>query len=271
MKVLPDGILLRSPYRLPTRDRWRRPASGRRTRLDVNRFGQAVGALVEGWTPPPLPPRRRMTGRWCALEPADDAAHAHDLFEAFAEDEPMWTYMPYGPFASERDLRAWMREMCAAEDLRFFAVLTGSGSRLRAAGLASYLRIAPAHGSIEIGHLSFGAGLRRSTAATEALIMMIEQAFELGYRRVEWKCDALNAASRRAAQRLGLSYEGTFRHALVVKGRNRDTSWYAATDADRPLLSAAFRVWLDPANFDTHGEQRCRLSALTEPLLVQRG
>ena len=174
-----------------------------------------------------------------------------------------------GPFADFESYRAWLSESARTSDPLFFAVVeTASG---RAVGVASYLRIAPQYGSIEVGHLNFSPALQRTPAATEAMYLMMERAFRLGYRRYEWKCDALNAPSRRAAQRLGLSFEGVFRQATVYKGRNRDTAWYAAIDRDWPALQAAFSRWLDPANFDESGRQRVALSALTASILKQCG
>jgi RimJ/RimL family protein N-acetyltransferase len=137
--------------------------------------------------------------------------------------------------------------------------------------VASYLRIEPASGSIEVGHINYSPLLQRTPAATEAMYLMMQRVFDLGYRRYEWKCDALNARSRAAAQRLGLSFEGVFRQATVYKGRNRDTAWYAAIDQEWPALQAAFLQWLDPANFDEDGRQRLRLADLTSPVLKQRG
>jgi RimJ/RimL family protein N-acetyltransferase len=158
---------------------------------------------------------------------------------------------------------------CLGTDPRFYAIIASPEGK--AVGVASYLRITPASGSIEVGHLHYSPRLQRSPAATEAMYLLMERAFELGYRRYEWKCDALNAASRAAAQRLGLSFEGVFRQATVYKGRNRDTAWYAAIDAEWPALREAFLEWLDPGNFDGDGRQRTRLSDRTRPLLTQRG
>ncbi len=141
----------------------------------------------------------------------------------------------------------------------------------KAIGVASYLRIDPASGSIEVGHINYSPMLQRTPAATEAMYLMMQRVFELGYRRYEWKCDALNARSRAAAQRYGFSFEGVFRQATVYKGRNRDTAWYAAIDQEWPALQAAFLQWLDPANFDQDGRQRVRLADLTSPVLKQRG
>ena len=140
-----------------------------------------------------------------------------------------------------------------------------------AVGVASYMRIDAANGAIEVGHINYSPPLQRTRAATEAMYLMMQRVFELGYRRYEWKCDSLNAASRAAAQRLGFSYEGVFRQAVVYKGRNRDTAWYAMIDSEWPALREAYRQWLDPANFDAQGRQRLRLSDLSAPVLKRRG
>jgi RimJ/RimL family protein N-acetyltransferase len=236
-----------------------------------NHLGQPIGLPVPGWTPPNLPPRAPMTGRYCRVEPLDIARHAADLYQANAADteQRMWTYLPYGPFNSQDSYVNWMRQVCSGDDPLFHAVIDSATQK--AVGVASYLRIDPASGSIEVGHIAYAPGLQRTPAATEAMVLMMQRAFELGYRRYEWKCDALNAPSRAAAQRLGLSFEGVFRQASVYKGRNRDTAWYAAINEDWPALQAAFLRWLDPTNFDANGRQRARLSDLTAPLVKQRG
>jgi RimJ/RimL family protein N-acetyltransferase len=236
-----------------------------------NRFGQPIGFPLGGWIPPPSPPREPMEGRLCQLEPLDSARHAEDLFTAFAADTegPNWTYLAYGPFSDLASYRAWMNASCLGDDPLFFAISQISDGK--PAGVASYLRIARASGSIEVGHILYSPALKRSPAATEAMYLMMKRAFGLGYRRYEWKCDALNAASRRAAQRLGLSFEGIFRQATVYKDRNRDTAWYAAIDSEWPRLEEAFLTWLDPSNFDGNGKQRTRLTDLTLPMLKQRG
>lgn len=173
--------------------------------------------------------------------------------------------MPVGPFESEVALAQWIDSAQHSEDPMFFTFApTGEGP----AGFGSYLRIAPDAGSIEVGFLSFSPKLQRTVAATEAMFLMMKWAFEAGYRRYEWKCNALNLASRRAAQRLGLSYEGIFRQAAVVKGRNRDTAWFAAIDQEWPDLKRAFETWLSPANFDADGQQKTSLSDLTRSILV---
>jgi RimJ/RimL family protein N-acetyltransferase len=227
---------------------------------DRNALGQPVGFAVPHWTPPRRPPRASLPGRFCGVEPLDPDRHATDLFAANALDAEgrNWTYLPYGPFPTPAVYRAWMDRTCRGDDPLFHAIVDRATGR--AVGVASYLRIAPAEGSIEIGHLAFSPLLQRTPAATEAMYLMMRRAFELGYRRYEWKCDALNAPSRAAAQRLGLTFEGVFRQATVYKGRNRDTAWYAAIDREWPALREEFVRWLDPGNFDDEGRQRTRLA-----------
>ena len=238
---------------------------------DTNQWGQPIGVLVVGWEGAQPPSREPMAGRFCRVEPLDPDMHAAALYAANALDTDgrMWTYLPNGPFATFESYRDWMDGVCKSTDPLFFAIVDGATGK--AVGVASYLRIDPRNGSIEVGHLAFSPLLQRTPAATEALYLMMERAFDLGYRRYEWKCNALNAPSRVAAQRLGLSFEGIFRQATVVRGRNRDTAWYAAIDQERPALQDAYTRWLDPANFDAEGKQRLRLSALTSPILKRRG
>lgn len=200
-----------------------------------------------------------MLGRTCRLEPLRAAQHAAALHEAnlLDVDGRGWTYLPYGPFASLDDYAAWVASVETVEDPVFFAIVTD-----RPVGVASYLRIDPAMGCIEVGHLRFSPRLQRTAAATEAMYLMMKRAFEeLGYRRYEWKCDALNAPSRSAAERLGFTYEGTFRQAVVSKGRNRDSAWFSIVDSEWPAIRSAFEAWLDPANFDASGMQRRPLAA----------
>jgi len=237
----------------------------------INQFGQPIGFAVPDWTPPPVPPRTTLTGRFCRVEPLDVARHATDLYKANRADEAgqMWTYLGYGPFAGMDDYVAWVQRMSQSNDPLFYAIVdlvTG-----QAVGVASYLRIDPANGSIEVGHIAYSPRLQRTPAATEAMFLLMQQAFALGYRRYEWKCDALNAPSRSSAQRLGLSFEGIFRQAVIYKGRNRDTAWYATIDGEWPALQTAFTQWLAPENFAANGQQRVRLTELTEPLLQLRG
>jgi RimJ/RimL family protein N-acetyltransferase len=234
----------------------------------VNAFGQPIGDALPAWTPPPFPPHTVMDGRLCRLEPLT-LAHAPALWEAFQLDGEgrNWTYLATEPFVSTEDFETYVMQSAGSIDPQFYAIVV-DGSAL---GFASYLRITPVAGTIEVGHIHFSQRLQHTPAATEAMYLMMRRAFELGYRRYEWKCDALNAPSRRAAQRLGFSYEGIFRQALVTKGRNRDTAWYACIDREWPALRRAFESWLNPGNFDESGRQRQSLSAMTAPLLVARG
>jgi len=207
-----------------------------------------------------------MEGRHARLEPLSPG-HAAGLFAAFEGAPQVWTWMPIGPFEAPADYAAWVEPAARTDDPLHFAVRMADG---RLGGTLSYLRIAPGAGSIEIGWIVFSPLLQRTLAATEAVYLMMQAAFDAGYRRVEWKCDARNLASRRAAQRFGLSWEGVFRQAAVVKGRNRDTAWFAAIDAEWPALREAYEAWRDPANFDGGGRQRSRLSDVTRPILVAR-
>jgi RimJ/RimL family protein N-acetyltransferase len=229
----------------------------------VNEFGQRIGPEVAGWREPSRPSVAVMEGRYCRLERLAEghAAWLHREFSSGTEAD--WTYLAYGPFESEAAYAAWVRENCRGEDPLFYAVIVEG----KAVGVASYLRIAPAVGSIEVGHIHLGRSLRRTPAATEAMYLMMRYAFELGYRRYEWKCDALNRPSRAAAQRLGFSFEGVFRNATMYKGRSRDTAWFAVTDGDWAGLRGAFERWLAAGNFDGQGRQRERLSDLTRARL----
>lgn len=167
--------------------------------------------------------------------------------------------MPYGPFASMTEYRHWLSQVAGQGDPQFYAIVDQQSQQPQ--GLAAYLRVTPASGSVEVGHVYFSPPLRRTRAATEAMLLMMQHAFSLGYRRYEWKCDALNAPSRAAAQRLGFTFEGIFRQATVVKGRNRDTAWYAMIDKDWPRVQVAIQGWLAPENFDAQGKQRAKLRA----------
>ena len=236
---------------------------------EMNQLNQALGPLVREWQSPPHPGREILEGRFCRLEPLD-ARHAESLYSANGLDVEgrNWTYLPYGPFETLADFRAWIEQHCCGSDPLFYAII--DLARKEAVGVASYLRITPSSGSIEVGHINYSPLLQRTPAATEAMYLMMARAFELGYRRYEWKCNALNTPSRTAAQRLGFSFEGVFRQATVVKGRNRDTAWYAAIDCEWPALKEAHLQWLSPSNFNEQGNQRTRLSALTAPILNRR-
>jgi RimJ/RimL family protein N-acetyltransferase len=227
-----------------------------------NELGQPIGFPVPGWTARRRPPREVMEGRYVRLEPVSVERHAGDLFEAFSADAEgrIWTYLPYGPLGSVEELAEWMRKTCLGDDPLFHVIIDKATGK--AQGVASYLRIEPAVGVIEVGHINYAPSLQRTRGATEAMYLMMARVFdELGYRRYEWKCDALNAPSRAAAQRLGFTYEGLFRQATMYKGRNRDTAWYSIIDTEWPRIKAAFEAWLDPANFDADERQKQPLAA----------
>ena len=217
---------------------------------DTNNLGQPIGFVVPELETAATPPREAMDGRFCRVEPLDPDAHAASLHAANALDVEgrMWTYLACGPFDTFESYRAWMASFCGGSDPLFFAIVDRATNK--ALGVASHMRIDPQAGSIEVGHLAYSPLLQRTPAATEAMYLMMERAFDLGYRRYEWKCNALNAPSRAAAQRLGFSFEGVFRQANIVKGRNRDTAWYAAIDQEWPALKDAYTRWLSPDNFD---------------------
>ena len=238
---------------------------------ESNHPGQPVGLALKGWVPPPLPSCKVMRGRFCRLEPLNVAEHSRNLFITLQDDGNGrdWTYLPYGPFLNLDMYREWMKSSCLGNDPLFFAVVDPATGK--ATGVASYLRIKPDSGSIEVGHIHFSPGLQKTIAATEAMYLMMQHAFGLGYRRYEWKCNALNIPSRSAAQRLGLSFEGVSRQHMIAKGRNRDTAWYAVIDAEWNVLQSAFETWLSPGNFDEAGKQRTRLSELTAPILKKKG
>ena len=236
-----------------------------------NALGQAIGAPLPQWTPPPRATHVTLTGRYCRIEPLQAARHAADLFAANALDagDAGWTYLTSGPFADFAAYQAWVEKVSPGDDPLFHAIIDLRTQK--AVGVAAYMRIDPANGVIEIGSLKFSPLMQRTPVATEAMFLMMRHAFALGYRRYEWKCDSHNAPSRAAAQRFGFSYEGVFRQAVVNKHRNRDTAWYSIIDAEWPALETAFTRWLAPENFDAQGKQRVSLSALTAPLLKARG
>lgn len=219
------------------------------------------------WTHPPRPQRMTLSGRYATLETLEKA-HAQDLFSAFAEDvsDEMWRYLYDGPF-DLAGYSTWVETARRSDDPLHFSIRMADG---RLGGTIAFLRIAPEAGSIETGSLTFAPRLQRTREATEAVYLLMQWAFEAGYRRFEWKCDAANLPSRRAAERFGFSYEGLFRQAAVVKGRNRDTAWYACIDDEWPKLRTAFETWLSPENFDSAGQQKQRLGDLTGHILVAR-
>jgi RimJ/RimL family protein N-acetyltransferase len=227
-----------------------------------NDLGQPIGFPLPHWTARPRPPRNAMEGRFCRVEPLDPARHAADLHDANSLDPERrnWTYLPYGPFARLDDYRGWLDRVAASDDPFVHTIIERRSGR--AVGVASYMRIDPPAGVIEVGGINYSPALQRTPAATEAMYLMMRRVFdELGYRRYEWKCDSLNAPSRAAAHRLGFKYEGLFRQATVYKSRNRDTCWFSILDSEWPALKVSFERWLDPDNFDTTGRQRQSLSS----------
>jgi RimJ/RimL family protein N-acetyltransferase len=199
-----------------------------------------------------------LAGERVRLEPLDPERHAEALHAAAAGDPRLWDHLPYGPFADSGELRAHLARQASSSDPLYLAVIDSVTGQAR--GVASYMRIEPEHGCIEIGHIWFGASLQRTAAATEAIYLLARHAFDdLGNRRLEWKCDAANARSRRAAERFGFTFEGVFRQHMIVKGRNRDTAWFSILDAEWPAIRDAFETWLRPENFDAEGRQRMPL------------
>lgn len=224
----------------------------------TNEFGQPIGPDLGAWAPPPFPPSGLIEGAYVILEPLR-LEHASELYVAFDPARAShWTYMSMGPMESPDDMAAALEQMLSYDDRQPFAIRV-DGHLL---GFLSYLRIDPAVGVIEIGSIAFSPDLQRTRAATESIYLLIKRAFDLGYRRCEWKCDDLNLPSRSAAERFGFAYEGTFLKATHYKGRNRDTAWYAITDTMWPQLNHAYELWLSPGNFDDSGAQRHSLGTL---------
>jgi RimJ/RimL family protein N-acetyltransferase len=215
-----------------------------------------IGPALD-WQPVPAPQKRVREGRYVRLEPIDPARHAGDLFALSQGHDAIWTYLGYGPFADLAAFRTWLASCAQQSDPLF--VTTVDKATGRASGMASFLRITPADGVIEIGHIWIAPAIQRTRQATEAILLLMREAFELGYRRLEWKCNALNAPSRRAALRFGFTFEGIFRQHMIVKGRNRDTAWFAMLDHEWPPIRAAFERWLAPENFDAAGHERSKL------------
>ena len=220
-----------------------------------------VGEKVDPLPAGNKPDMRPLHGRWMRLEPVSAAKHADELYASFAESDPqgkVWTYLGYGPFESPEAFAGWLKEKEASRDPWFYAFIRRDTGK--ACGMGSFMRCDAANGAIEIGHIWMAPGLQRSREATEAIYLMIRHCFDdLGVRRLEWKCDALNAPSRRAAERFGFSFEGIFRQHMIVKGRNRDTAWYAMLDKDWHRIHQGFEAWLSLANFDAAGKQKAKL------------
>ncbi|REC95314.1 GNAT family N-acetyltransferase [Kushneria indalinina] len=227
-----------------------------------------VGEWISNWQPPNPFERTPLEGRDCRVEPLNVAAHGEALFDAWqADGASRWIYLGGRPFDDRKSCLRWLEHQAVLRDPMFMALVDQDSDR--ALGVAAWLNITPEHGTIELGHLSFSTKMAGTRMATEALHLLIDHAFTLGYRRMAWKCDALNAPSRRAARRLGFRFEGLFRQHRVVQGRNRDTSWFALLDHEWPAIACAHRQWLAPDNFDAQGRQQQALSRLTARVLQE--
>ena len=227
------------------------------------------GEIVSKYKTPPHPKGISLEGDLVFLRPLKASQFAEELFKANSIDEKglNWAYLPYGPFETLGEYAQWIESFENGDDPVFFAIV--SKKRNQAIGIASYLRINPAVGSIEVGHINFSPLLQRTTEATESMYLMMKWAFDNGYRRYEWKCNALNLKSRNAAQRLGFSYEGVFRQMTIVKGRNRDTAWFAMIDKEWERIEECFKEYLSDSNFDKENHPIISLSSLTKPILFK--
>lgn len=230
----------------------------------VNAYGQPIGAALPEWTAVAIPDAQVLEGRYCTLERLDPRRHAAALFAAYATapDERDWTYLSAGPFASETEYSAWAVTAAESPTQVHYAIIDHATNNPQ--GTLALMNIKPEHGTVEIGTVVLAPAIQQTRVATEAHYLLMHYIFGLGYRRYEWKCDSLNAPSRKAARRLGFQYEGTFRQAVVYKQRSRDTAWFAMIDQDWPTRQQAFQQWLDPQNFDRDGKQRRRLNITSE-------
>jgi len=227
-----------------------------------NNLDQTIGFPLPDWQACERPPSTSIQGNYCRVEKLDVEKHAEDLFDAYAKDtnHGNWTYLPYGPFSNFTDFKTWLINSCCNDDPFFHTVIDLKTEK--AVGIASYLRIEPEIGVIEVGHIHFSPLMQRTPVSTEALYLLMRRVFdELGYRRFEWKCDSLNAPSCKAAQRLGFIPEGIFRQLTMYKNRNRDTAWFAIIDNDWPALKTMFEAWLNAENFDESGKQKQSLES----------
>ena len=225
-----------------------------------NEFAQTIGADLSDWVPRVKPSPIVLQGKYCHLEPLHPERHTHDLWEAYSQsDAREWTYLLADPPATEEALYQLYSDTCKREDYVPYTIISGKTSK--AVGTISYMNISLQNGDIEIGSINLSIHLKKTNMSTEAIYLMISRAMDdLGYRRMVWKCDSLNEASRRAAKRYGFAFEGVFRNHMVLKGRTRDTAWFSITDYEWPERKAAFESWLSPANFDASGAQLRPLS-----------
>lgn len=235
--------------------------------INKNEFDQPIGHSIIEWVPREIPGNAILEGDFCTLEPLSADRHAGDLYAAYAlaPDSRDWTYLPIGPFTNELEYRHFVEAAAKTSDPKQFAVISNHSGK--ALGTISLMRVEPLHGVIEVGYVVFSPLLKQQTAATEAQFLLMAYVFDdLKYRRYEWKCDSLNAPSRKAAERLGFTFEGIFRQAVVYKGRSRDTAWYSITDKEWPMLKQAFQSWLSKSNFDANQSQIHRLTSIRQSL-----
>lgn len=226
----------------------------------INPLGQQIGFPLPHWQACKKPSKTTKLGRYCRLELLDSTQHGEDLWQAFSADKEdrIWTYLPYGPFTKKAQLTQWIDSHNNSEDPLFYAIIETTSNQ--ATGIASYLRIQAEVGVVEVGHINYSPALQQTTAATEAMYLMMNHVFELGYRRYEWKCDNENQGSKKASKRLGFSYDGLFHQAFVYKNRSRDTAWFSILDKDWPTLQAEYQRWLALDNFTSNGKQLSKLS-----------
>ncbi|EOQ90141.1 acetyltransferase (GNAT) domain protein [Leptospira yanagawae serovar Saopaulo str. Sao Paulo = ATCC 700523] len=238
--------------------------------FEINEFGQPIGFLLNKVQKPNFPEKKGIIGKFCMLEPISSEIHTDDLYKANSIDKngECWTYLNYGPFDTISEYKKWITGIENLTDPTFYAIIDKNTSK--AVGVISFLRIDTVNSSIEVGHLNFSNLLKKTKAATEALYLLLHYAFDLGFRRYEWKCNSLNFPSKIAAERFGFSYEGTFRQHLISKNRNRDTSWFSILDSEWTKIKTAYEIYLSDSNFDQNGNQKVSLSSLTEPLLKQK-
>ena len=227
-----------------------------------SKAARPVGPVVDPLPPGSKPDLRPLHGRWVRLDPVSVARHAQSLYASFDGKDPegdIWTYLGYGPWQDFDTFAEWLKEREASRDPWFYAFVDRATGE--ALGMGSFMRADPANGVIEIGHIWMSPAMQRTRLSTETIFLMMRHAFDdLGVRRLEWKCDSLNAPSRAAALRFGFTFEGIFRQHFIVKGRNRDTAWFSIIDSEWPRIRQGFERWLADDNFDATGKQKNKLS-----------
>ena len=229
----------------------------------TNNLVQPTGETIPNWTSRQFPPHTKMEGQYCSIDILDIEEHAENLFNAFTKDinNNDWIYLPYGPFETQKEFEEWLQKECTGNDPLFHTIIDRNNNK--PVGMASYLRINPNDGVIEVGHIHYSTLMKKKIIGTEVMYLMMKRVFdELEYRRYEWKCNALNTRSCDAAHRLGFKFEGIFKQHMISKGHNRDTAWFAILDKDWPQVKTNFEKWLDKNNFNEDGIQKVSLSSL---------